>query len=48
MQLAFVEHFNRSIFLPMDERKFFYLDFVLVKFSYSNQQVSLAAVEVEH
>ena len=47
-QSIFVEHLNRTICLSMGKAKFFYLEFISAKFSYSNERVSIAAVGVEH
>ena len=32
----------------MGETKFFYLEFISAKFSYSNERVSFAAAELQH
>ena len=36
------------IFPNMGEAKFFYSEFISAKFSYSNEKVIFATVEVEH
>ena len=43
-----MDHKNRMIFPGIGRAKFFYLNFISAKLSYSKRKVSFAAVEIEH